>query len=134
MHKMTVRSDQLVCIAEATSSKMYTLELEAKAHDWMKALVLSLKRYNTHCYWLYENNMTRAMVGLHGLHLGNPFRCSNVSSSVGLKSFCPWCFTLGGNTEMIATHLREVHYRLAITCNLCKSFTSMFTQSIWTTA
>ena len=31
---------------------------------------------------------------------------------------------------MIATHLREVHYRLAIMCNLCMSFTSMSAQSI----
>ena len=31
---------------------------------------------------------------------------------------------------MIATHLREVHYRLAIACDLCKSFTSMSAQSI----
>ena len=31
----------------------------------------------------------------------------------------------GGNTETIATHLREVHYWLAIACDLCKSFTRM---------
>ena len=31
---------------------------------------------------------------------------------------------------MIATHLREVHYQLAITCNLCNTFTSMSVQSI----
>ena len=31
---------------------------------------------------------------------------------------------------MIATHLREVHYRLVITCDLCKSFTSMSIQSV----
>ena len=36
---------------------------------------------------------------------------------------------VGGNTEMIATHLREVHYQLAIICDLCKSFTSMSAQS-----
>ena len=74
--------------------------------------------------------MTMAMVGLQGIHSGDAFRCSNVSSSLGLKSFCPWCFKLGGSTEVIATHLREVHYRLAITCNLCKLFTSMSAQSV----
>ena len=42
----------------------------------------------------------------------------------------PWCFKLGDNTEMIATHLRKIHYWLAITCNLCKSFSSMSAQSI----
>ena len=31
---------------------------------------------------------------------------------------------------MIATHLREVHYWLAITCDFCKVFTSMSAQSI----
>ena len=30
---------------------------------------------------------------------------------------------------MIATHVREVHYRLAIMCDLCKSFVSMSAQS-----
>ena len=61
----------------------------------MKALILSLKQYHAHYYWLYQKGMTRAMVGLQGLHLGNTFRFSNVSSSVGRKSFCPWCFKLG---------------------------------------
>ena len=69
-------------------------------------------------------------VGRQGLDSCNTFRCSNMSSSMGLKSFCPWCFKFGGNPEMIATHLREVHYRLAITCDLCKSFASMSTQSV----
>ena len=32
---------------------------------------------------------------------------------------------------MITTYLREVHYRLAIMCNLCKPFASMSTQSIF---
>ena len=70
------------------------------------------------------------MVGLQELHLSDAYRCSNVSSSVGLKSFCPWCFKLGGNTETIATHLREVHYQLAINCDLCKSFANMSVQSV----
>ena len=39
-------------------------------------------------------------------------------------------FQVGGQTEMIATHLRGVHYRLAIACDLCKSFSSMSTQRI----
>ena len=72
---------------------------------WAKTLVLLLKQYLTHYYHFYEKGMTRAMVGLQGLHLSNTFRCFNISSSVGLKSFCFWCFKLGGNTEMIATQL-----------------------------
>ena len=130
MGKMTVRMDQLLHIAEATNSKVYTHESEAEAHDWVKALALSLKQYHTHYYQLYKKGTTRTIVGLQGLHSVDAFRCSNISSSVGLKSFCPWCFKLGGNTEMIANYLQKVHYRLAIACTLCKSFASMSTQSV----
>ena len=49
---------------------------------------------------------------------------------VWVKSFCPWCFKLGGNTETIATHLREVLYHLAIACDLCKLFASMSAWSV----
>ena len=131
MPEMMIRTDQLLCIAEATNLKAYTLESEAKAHGLMKALVLSLKQYHTYYYQLYEKDTTRTMVGLQGLHSGDAFRCSNVSSSVGLKSFCSWCFKLGGNTKTIAIHLREVYYRLAMVCNLCKSFASMWKDSLW---
>ena len=43
MHNIMVRTDQLLCIAEATNSNVYTQELEAVAHAQMKAMVLSLK-------------------------------------------------------------------------------------------
>ena len=125
-----VRTDQLLHIAEAINSKIYTWESEAEAHGQTKTLVLSLKQYHAHYYWLYKKGTTRAMVGLQGLHLGDAFRCSNTSFSVGLKSFWPWCFKFGGNTETIATCLREVHYRLAIACNLCKLFASTSIQNI----
>ena len=114
MLRVTVRTDQLLHIATATNSQIYTRDLEAEAHGWVKTLVLLLKQYHAHHYHFYEKGMTRAMVGLQGLHSNNAFRCSNVSSSVGLKSFCPWCLKLGGNTEMIATYLREVHYQLVL--------------------
>ena len=35
-----------------------------------------------------------------------------------------------GNTETIATHLREVHYWLAIACDICKAFASTSLQII----
>ena len=89
MWKMMVSTSQLLHIAEANNLKIYPVELEATAHGWMKTLVLSLKQYHALYYRLYEKGMTRAMVGLQGLHSSNAFRCSNVSSSVGLKSFCP---------------------------------------------
>ena len=96
MHKMTVRTDQLLCIAEATNYKVYIWKSEAEAHCQAKALVLSVKQCHAPYYWLYEKGMTRVRVGLQGLQLGNAFRCSNISSSVGLKSFCSWCFKLRG--------------------------------------
>ena len=70
------------------------------------------------------------MVGLPGLHMSDDFRCSNVLASMGLKSFCPWCLKIGGNTETIVIHLRKFHYRMAIVCNICQSFTSMNAQVI----
>ena len=129
MHRMMVIIEQLLCIAMATDSQIHIRYSEAKAHGWAKALVLSLKQYHTHYYCFYEKGMTRAMVCLQELHSNNAFRCSNVSSSVELKLFCPLCLKLGDNTEMIATHLREVHYHMAIACDLCKSFVSMSAQS-----
>ena len=39
---------------------------------------------------------------------------------MGLKSFCPCCYKLVGNMETIATHMREVHYWLAIAYNVCQ--------------
>ena len=80
--------------------------------------------------YFYEKGTTRVMVGLQGLHTSNALCCSNVSTSVGLKSFCPWCFKPGGNMETIATHLWEVHYWLTIICNGCKAFASMSVQII----
>ena len=74
--------------------------------------------------------MAHAIVDLQGLHLGDTFRCPNISASVGLKSFHPLCFKLDGNTETIAVHFWKVHYRMAIMCNICWAFASMTTQSI----
>ena len=39
---MMIMTDQLLCITEATGSKIYTRELEARTHDRVKTLVLSL--------------------------------------------------------------------------------------------
>ena len=99
MCKMMVRTDQLLHIAEAISSKVYTWELEAKAHGWMKALVLSLNQYHAHYYGLHKKGMTRAMVHLQGLHLGDVFRFSKDSSSVGVKSFCPCVSSWGKHQD-----------------------------------
>ena len=76
---------------------------------------------------VYKKGTTCAMVGLH---LGDTFRHSNVSISMGLKSFCPWCLKLGRNTKTIAIHLWVVHYRTAIVWDVCWVFTSMSAQSI----
>ena len=63
---MTVRMDQLLHIAEATNSNIYTHESEAEPHGQAKALALLLKQYHTCYYWLYEKGTTKAMVGLQG--------------------------------------------------------------------
>ena len=70
------------------------------------------------------------MVSLQELHSGNTFRCPNVSATVGLKAFCPWCLKLGRNTKTIVIHLQEVHYRKAIICEICWAFAGMSAQSI----
>ena len=130
MRRMTTRTDQLLHTAEATGSKIYTRESEAGTHDPAKALVLSLKEFHAHFYRLNKKGTNRAMVGLQGLHSSDAFQHPNISASVGLKSFCPWCFKFRGNTKMIATHLREVHYRLAIACDICWAFASMSMQVV----
>ena len=54
MRRMMTRTDQLICIVEATGSRVYTRVLEAGAHGSAKALVLSLKQFHAHFYLLYE--------------------------------------------------------------------------------
>ena len=130
VNKMTVRTNQLLWIKGATDSKIHTQESEAKVHGRKKTLMQSLNQFHACFYQLYEKGMTWAMVSLKGLFMSDAFRYSNVSASMGLKSFCPWCLKLGGNTEMIAIHLRELYYRMVIVCNICQSFTSMNAQSI----
>ena len=93
---MTVRTNQLLWIKEATHSKIHTWESEAEVYGWKKTLVPSLKQFHACFYQLYEKGMTWAMVGFQGLHTSDAFRCSTVSDSMGLKSFWPWCLKLGG--------------------------------------
>ena len=92
---MMFRTDQLLCINEATGFKFNTRDSEAKTHGRTRTLVLALKQYHAHYYQFNEKGMTRAMVGLQGLHVSDAFECSNVYASVGLKSFCPWCLKWG---------------------------------------
>ena len=80
----------------STLQQPLTPKFTQETHGWARTLVLLLKQNHDHFYHFYEKGMTRAMVGLQGLHLSDAFRHSNVSSSVGLKSFGPWCFKLGG--------------------------------------
>ena len=71
-----------------------------------------------------------AMVGLQGLHSSDTFWHLNVWAGVGLKLFCLWCFKFVRNTETTATLLREVHYKLAIACDICQSFANMSVQVV----
>ena len=117
VNKMTDRADQLFHIKEATHSKIHTWESETGVQGMKKIIVQLLKQFHACFYQLYEKGMANAMVGLQGLHWGNAFRCPNVSASMGLKSFYPWCLKLGRNTKSIALHLKEVHNRMAIMCH-----------------
>ena len=74
--------------------------------------------------------MTQAIVSLQGLQKGNAFRCSNVSASVGLKSFCLWCLEMGGAPKQLPSILGEVHYRMMIECYIYWSFAGMNTSNV----
>ena len=130
MIRMATGTDQLICIAEATGSKIDTRKSEAEAQGPAKTLALSLKQSHAHYYRLYENGTTRAIMDLQGLHSSDAFQHLNALASMGLKSFCPWCFKFRGNTKTIVTHLREVHYRVAIACDIYQSFASKAVQVV----
>ena len=74
--------------------------------------------------------MIHTMVGMQGLHSGDTLKHPSISAGIGLKSFCPWCLKLGGNTETIVVHLGEVHYQMAITGDICWAFSSITMQNI----
>ena len=131
--KIAVQTVWLLQIKEATNTKnIHPRELKAGVHRKEKTLVQSLKQFYTHFYWLYKKGMTCAMVSLQGLYSGDAFRCPNIPSGMGLKSFCPWCFKLGGNIETITIHLPEVHYWMAIVCDICQKFAGLSTQNVHT--
>ena len=72
-----------------------------------------------------------AMVGLQGLQSGNAFRCPNVSTSMGLKLFCPRFLKLGRNTKTIVIYLWEVHYGMATHVqHMLGAFAGMSAQTI----
>ena len=72
MQKMAIRTDQLLHISETTGSRVHTRELESETHGRVKTLLLSLKQYANY-YQFYENETTRAMVGLQGLYMSDAF-------------------------------------------------------------
>ena len=51
-------------------------------------------------------------------------------SQHGTKVILPLVFKAGDNTKTMTIHIREVHYRMAIVCDVCWSFASMWTQHI----
>ena len=128
---MTIYTDQLLQVKVATNvGNIYPHEHEANINCQRKTLVQSLKQFHADYYWLYKKGMTCTMVGLLGLHLDNTLKCPSISAGMGPKLFWPWCLKLGGNTEMIATHLHGVHYQMVIACDICWAFASMTTQNI----
>ena len=107
MQKMMVRTNQLLHIMEATGSKSTSGGQKLRQTAEQKKVVQLLKQYHAWSYHFYEKVLTRAMIGLHGLHSNDVFWCFNVAASMGLKLFCPWCFKLGGNTKTITNPLEE---------------------------
>ena len=55
------------------------------------------------------------IMGLKGIHDADALQCF-----VGY-TYCPWCGKEGQNKGTVVNHLRTVHYRLGIVCNLCYS-------------
>ena len=96
MCNMTVRTDQLLHITETVDSQVHHWGSEAETDGMVKKLRQSLKQYHTRFHYFYEKGSNRAIIGLHRLHPNDVFWCLNVPASVGVKSFCPWCFKLGG--------------------------------------
>ena len=90
VNKMTVQTDQLLWTKEATNAKnINSRGHEAEVYERKKTLVQLLKQFHAHFYWLYEKSMTCTMVSLQGLSLGKAFSYPNISTGMGLKSFCP---------------------------------------------
>ena len=117
INKIMDGTEQLLWIKEAVHSKIYPCESEAGVQGRKKTLAQSLKQYHSHFYWLYEK--VWPMPWLACRDSDDAFRCTNISTRMGLKSFFPWCVKLGWNIETIAINLWEVHYRMAIMCELC---------------
>ena len=77
----------------------------------------SLKQLHAHFYQLYEKGTTHAMVDLQDYivpKISDALMFLPVMVEVILFS----CLKLEGNTETIAIHLWEVHYRMAIVYNI----------------
>ena len=55
------------------------------------------------------------IMGLKGIHNSDALQ-----HFVGY-TYCPWCSKEGQNEGTVVNHLRTVHYRLGIVCNLCYS-------------
>ena len=53
------------------------------------------------------------IMGLKGIHYGNALQ------HFMNYTYCPWCGKEGQNEGTIVNHLRTVHYKLGIVCNLC---------------
>ena len=85
-------TDQLLCIAKATDSQIYTKDLDAEAHGCVEDSGIVAETIQHPPLPFYEKGMTRAMIDLQEMHSSNTFRCSNVSSSVGLKIILPLVF------------------------------------------
>ena len=131
VNKMTVWTEPLIPIKEATGVKKSifgSLRPRSKGRrrpccsHWNSSMHVSIScmRRAQPMPWLVYIGSIQA----------NPLQQPNISTGVELKSFCPWCFKLGGNTKTIAIHARQVDYRMAIIWHICQVFACMSTQNI----
>ena len=64
MQRMTVRTEQLLHIAEAAGSRIHARESEAETYGRVRNMVLTLKQYHAHCCWFFEKGTTITKMAL----------------------------------------------------------------------
>ena len=99
MRRMATRTNQLLHMAEATGSKVYTGESEAEGSRPSKGLGPVLE---TVPHLLLQPLQEGDNQGYGGSPRPTLEWCipasEHIGKHVGLKSFCPLCFKFGGNT------------------------------------
>ena len=88
---------------------------------WHKAWVTGLAFIHFHPH---GENLSDSSMGIQRIHNPPALRCRQVKDDKMPRSFCPWCCKYGGNTNTIASHIQQDHYKLGVVCPQCKSHIS----------